>query len=571
MIVFNKIRWKNLLSTGNAFTEIDLDKYRSTLIVGTNGSGKSTILDAFCFCLFNKAFRDINKADLINSINEKGLITECEFTVGDDLYLVKRGQKPNVFEIWCNGKLVEPTSVPGDYQEYLENHILGGLNIRTAKQIIFVGNATYIPFMQQTPAVRRDMVEDLLDIKVFTQMAVLLKDKLALSKNNLADAEMRINYSSQAIQVAKNALAQMEQDNQKDIEEKETKIIELEAKIFADKEAAQVAIDEGEKWLAMTKDMSKYQEKLRLIDIKEREFENEAKALEKDIAFFEKNLSCPTCKQEIDKEFSTNILQEKKDLLAANHINQEKLEEAQITFQKRLKEMNEFVAKSNVQQKIVSDKYAAIKLSEGLIKGLAADIVKLKTKKKDIDKGALEKAKEDLKKALADKEEAVREKDALDTVSALLKDGGIKTQIIKNHIPIINKLINKYLAAMDFFVNFEIDEQFNETIKSRHRDTFKYASFSEGEKAKIDLSFLFAWRAVAKMRNSLDTNILFLDEVFDGSLDANAGDELLKILNDIGEKTHVFVISHKNDSFVEKFYRTIKFEKHQSFSRMVEI
>lgn len=570
MIIFKKIRWKNFLSTGNSFIEIELDSHKSTLIIGSNGAGKSTILDALCFVLFGKAFRNINKTDLINSINGKDCVVEIEFFVGKKEYLVRRSQKPNKFEIYCDGEILPQTTDINETQTNLETNILNGFTFRTGKQIAFVGNASYVPFMQQTPAVRRDMVEDLLDIKIFSVMGTLLKDKMSACKNILQDADMRIQYSSQAIDFASKVVKQLEENNEEEIKIKDNKIKELENEI---KELEILKTDCSNKideLMNKTEKKDKFEDNLRKIADKERELEIEEKTLKKEIQFFLNNDSCSTCKQEILNTHKNNIIKDKENKLKKNQEDQDKCEELHIKNQNSLKIINDIIQETTSWRNKASSYTYDITLKENIIKSLRLDISKLKQKKKEIDTRNVEEAKKQLEAANLDKEEAVKEKEALDTVSLFLKDGGIKTQIIKQHISIINKLINKYLAAMDFFVNFEIDEQFNETIKSRYRDNFKYASFSEGEKMRIDLSILFSWRAIAKMRNSINSNILILDEVFESSLDSNGIDEFMKILNDLTEDTNTFIISHKGDQLFDKFNNVIKFEKYQSFSKLTQ-
>lgn len=572
-IVFETLKWKNFLSTGNSPTEIDFQKHKTNLIVGSNGSGKSTMMDALCFCLFGKAYRDINKSDLINTINNKELLVECTFTVGTSNYKVERGQKPNIFKIYVNGHHIPQSAQTGDYQEYLENTILNGWNIRTFKQIVVIGNANYVPFMQQTPAVRRDMVEELLDIKIFTSMSNILKEKISKTKQSISENELKLQGIRNVIFTTERMIELMKKNNDVDITEKQKEIDKLQTQIEVLEEQLGYAslVVKNLKASVDYEKITKIQEALRKLDIKEREVEVLKDQLKKQNKFFSINETCPTCTRDIDVDYKHTIITDNENAIHRHDDFLEKIEQKYMALNDELKilmDKEKELAKAETERNSIQSKIDSLISNK---KYIQKDIDKLKAEKKEDVSGIkeLQNEKEKLRLEEEEKERLLKDKDAQDTVQTFLKDGGIKTQIIKQNIPVLNKLINKYLSAMDFFVNFEIDEQFNETIKSRYRDTFKYASFSEGEKLRIDLSILFAWRTLAKMRNSLNSNLLILDEIFESSLDSNGTDELLKIIRELDEDTKIFIISHKGDQLFDKFDNVIKFEKHQSFSRIV--
>lgn len=572
-IVFETLKWKNFLSTGNTPTEIDFLKHKTNLIVGSNGSGKSTMMDALCFCLFGKAYRDINKGDLINTINNKELFVECVFSVGSTRYKVERGQKPNVFKIYVNDEHIPQSAQTGDYQEFLESTILNGWNIRTFKQIVVIGNANYVPFMQQTAAVRRDMVEELLDIKIFTSMSNILKERISETKQKIIENDLKLQGIRNVISTTERMIELMKKNNDAEIQEKQKEIDRLQTQIELYEEQlaySKLAIKNKKETVDYGK-IAKIQDALRKLDMKEREIEVLKQQLSKQNTFFHKNETCPTCTRDIDKDYKHTIITENENAIHRHDDFLEKIEEKTVSLNAELKvlfENEKELSKLETERNSIQNKMDTLINNK---KYIQKEIDKLKAEKKD-DVSGLKELQNEKQKLQAEeiiKEQLSKEKNAQETVQIFLKDGGIKTQIIKQNIPVLNKLINKYLAAMDFFVNFEIDEQFNETIKSRYRDTFKYASFSEGEKLRIDLSILFAWRTLAKMRNSLNSNLLILDEIFESSLDSNGTDELLKIIRELDEDTKIFIISHKGDQLFDKFDNVIKFEKHQSFSRIV--
>ena len=570
MILFKKVRWKNFLSTGNNFTEIDLTKHKSTLIVGTNGSGKSTILDAISFALYNKPFRKINKPQLVNSINNKDLQVELEFVVGNNSYKIFRGIKPSKFEIYKNDTLLNQDADSKDYQEVIEKQIIK-MNHRTFSQVVVLGSSTYVPFMQLAAAARREVIEDLLDIQVFTTMNTLLKSKLTDNQDSLKQAKYDSDLIDEKIGIQKNYINSLKKDTQDKVDGNNTVISETKnaiAVIQTNINKKNATIDSK---LEDTAGLNKLQKRMeKSVILKEKANDKLAK-LNKEIKFFHDNNDCPTCKQGIPHDFKTDAIAGKeKQVLEI----QENLTLLETDYNKTITD----IAKINVIQKEiqaiqqeVTNLNADIVAKNNIILFLEQEIDKLETNTANVDaeKEKLKELQKQKTEAEDKKQKLLEDYEILQAASALLKDGGIKTRILRQYMPIINKLINKYLAAMDFFVQFEIDEQFNETIKSRFRDEFSYNSFSEGEKMRINLAVLFTWRAIAKMRNSAATNLLIMDEVFDSSLDSNGTDEFLKIIQTLTADTNTFIISHKTDQLFDKFHNVIKFEKTKNFSRIV--
>lgn len=555
MIVFEKLRWKNFLSTGNNFTEIDFTRNPTTLIVGENGSGKSTCLDALCFVLFNKPFRSINKPQLVNSINQKKLVVEIEFSIGKKTYKVIRGIKPNVFEIYCNGKFVDQDAALRDTQKYLEESILK-LNYKSFTQIVILGSASFTPFMQLPLASRREIIEDLLDIQIFTTMNVLLKEKMSVLKEEIRVIEGEIEVAKHKTKVQKDYIDTLESDKSRRLSNLEDQINALTKDI----DTNQQELEQRQKKKLELGDPRGDQREL---DSHKKQFQSSIQQAEKELKFYENNSDCPTCKQDIPAEHKRQAQERKsteiKDLAKALKGLDKKYGEV-------LKSLEVFTQLSDSINELQTEM-----LSQERYKNtLQSDLVSAKENTGNID--------EETKKLKAMAKDVVSKNEIKSVkneeqhynvaVSHLLKDTGIKTRIIKQYLPAINKLVNKYLQSMDFFVHFELDEKFNETIKSRHRDKFSYASFSEGEKQRIDLALLFTWRTIAKMKNSASTNLLILDEVFDSSLDNNGTDYVMQLLNTIGDQTNVFVISHKGDQLFDKFRSQIKFEKIQNYSVM---
>lgn len=569
MIVFKKIRWKNFLSTGNEFTEIDLQRSSSTLVVGENGAGKSTMLDALSFALYGKAFRNINKPQLMNSITAKGLVAEVEFSIGKKNYMVRRGMKPHFFEILSEGVLINQSSDVREYQEILETQILK-LNHRSFSQIVVLGSANFIPFMQLPAAHRREVIEDLLDIQIFSTMNNILKDKIQVNKSAILDNNNDIKLLEQKIDLTKKHLATLQENNEELIAQKLAKIDEINTikdQLTLDQFAIKNQIFFIEDKVA---DEQKVRAKKKKIESVRSELTFKLKQINEHLEFFHNNSNCPTCTQQISETFVGEFTDSKKERVDQLTDGLKQLEAELAKVDERIAEIDEInsnLKKFNSELATVDMKIKIyVNSNEQLYQELHA--LKNKTEKITGEATDVNTYISELKVQQERKETLANERVLLEAASQLLKDGGIKTKIIKQYVPVINKLINKYLAAMDFFIQFELNDQFEETIKSRFRDEFSYASFSEGEKMRIDLALLFTWRAVAKLRNSASTNLLIMDEVFDSSLDSTGTDEFLKILQGLTSETNVFIISHKGDQLYDKFHSVIRFEKHKNFSRI---
>ena len=573
MILFKYIRWKNILSTGNNWTEIKLNKSKSTLIVGENGSGKSTILDALSWSLYGKAFRKINKVQMINSINGKGAEVQVEFSIGKDNYKVDRTIKKygsSMFEIYKNDKLVDQAANSRDYQEYLERHILK-MNHRSFCQIVVLGSATFMPFMQLTAQHRREVIEDLLDIEIFTTMNTLLKEKVSTNKESLNKIVYDADLINEKIDLQNQYIASVKQDNDKRIQQNRDKIANSQQDIESYQqqiEQLNAQVTELNKSIDDKEGVSKKKKKIEQLEVK---IKSKMSSLVKEIEFFDNHDNCPTCKQDIDHEFKCSTVESKNVALEETTFGFEQLQREYYNVTERLEEINSVQEQVNNLLTEINSNNSHINAINQVINSIQKDIDQLKVEDKDTSdlNNKLEELKKELEACQTRREELSTEKSVLDIAQLILKDTGIKTKIIKQYVPVMNKLINKYLAAMDFFVQFELDENFNETIKSRFRDEFSYASFSEGEKMRIDLALLFTWRAIAKLRNSVSTNLLIMDEVFDSSLDSTGTDEFLKILNTLVDDANIFVISHKGDQLYDKFHSVVKFEKVKNFSRMV--
>jgi len=572
MILFRKIRWKNLLSTGNVFTEIDFTKSQNTLIIGQNGAGKSTILDALCFGLFGKPFRKINKPQLLNSINSRDAIVEVEFTIGKKSYKVIRGIKPSVFEIYVNDVLLNQDAAAKDYQEILEKNILK-LNYKSFTQVVILGSASFVPFMQLSAADRRTIIEDLLDIQIFSSMNTVVKDKLSGIKDEITKVKFDINLVEEKIKFQKQNIEDNKirndveiENKRKEIETSQNQITKITKDIgLIQKHVAVLTSKVGDGKEILEKKSKK------LIQI-EAKIENNITKNEKDIEFYEKNDNCPTCKQSIETHFKEQQIEERKSKV---DVQQKGLKEVKTEIDKissRLKDIAGVLNHINAHNGEIIKHNSTISAIQQYITKLNGEINNLSTTKDNLEEEneKLKSLKTELTTYTQTYESLISAKHYHEFASGLLKDTGIKTKIIKQYLPIMNKLINKYLTAMDFFVNFNINENFEETIKSRHRDEFSYANFSEGEKMRIDLGLLFTWRQIAKLKNSTNTNLLILDEVFDSSLDTVGTEEFLKLIHEMGTDTNVFVISHKGDQLFDKFRNVIRFEKKNNFSRIAK-
>ena len=564
MIIFKKIRWKNFLSTGNVFTEIDLCSSKTTLIVGENGAGKSTLLDALSFALFNKPFRKVNKPQLMNTINKKDLTVELEFSIGKYEYKIVRGIKPNVFELYKNGSLLNQDAESKDYQKILEDQILK-INHKSFAQVVVLGSASFVPFMQLPAGQRREVIEDLLDLQIFTTMNLLLKDKLAESASKLTALDANTRVLEERIRLMKEHRAQLEANNEKMLVEKNDKISETETKLLWIESEKTRLLTVQQNLKDSMSDRDKIRDKLDKLRVLEAQISTRRKNTDKSLSFFHDTDTCPTCSQGIDHDFKSEMVSSKKKQIEELDAGLIKLVEEKERVLNRIAEI------SSINDELTD---AVMKLNSLLNQKnqLQEYVTELKrdieTVIEAIDETKISEAEDQLDKVIDEYNAEVDERTLMSAASTVLKDGGIKAKIVKQYVPIINKLINKYLSAMDFFVQFELNEQFEETIKSRFRDEFSYASFSEGEKMRINLAILFTWRAVAKLRNSINTNILIMDEVFDSSLDSGGTEEFMKILTNLTQDTNTFIISHKTDQLWDKFERVIKFEKHKNFSRI---
>lgn len=569
MIFFTKIRWKNFLSTGNAYTEIDLSKSNTTLIVGENGSGKSTFLDALTFALYGKPFRKINKPQLLNSINKKDLVAELEFMIGKNQYKIVRGLKPSVFEVYQNGKMINQNAESKDYQEVLEKQILK-LNHKSFCQVVVLGSASFVPFMQLSAAARREIIEDILDIQIFSTMNSLLKERVATNTSSLNKVDYEYELTSEKIRMQNEHIAIMQKNNAEQIEKYKSEHESYRLRIYEEKTTIDKVDEQISKLNDSILDHEKVDSKARKLSILETQLETKITKLQEDIEFFHNHDTCPTCRQDIDETFKCDTITTKNTSMEETLSGVAQLRNEINNIRDRLKNI------ATIKSQITDLNIEAVRHSNN-ITGLREQCDKLSAKITELlDKTEEYVNNDDKMKELetklgaltVDKTEILKDRDALGVTSIILRDNGIKSLLIKKYVPVINKLINKYLAAMDFFVNFELDENFNETIKSRFRDEFSYASFSEGEKMRINLAILFTWRAVAKLRNSASTNLLIMDEVMDGSLDSNGTDEFLKIILNLTHDTNTFIISHKTDQLYDKFTNVLKFEKHKNFSRI---
>ena len=567
MVTFTTVRWKNFLSTGNAFTEIQLDQNPSTLIIGENGAGKSTILDALCFVLFNKPFRQISKSQLLNSINQREAVVEIEFTTQNKKIKIIRGIKPNIFEIYVDDVMINQNANAKDYQKHLEQQILK-FNYRSFTQVVILGSSTFVPFMQLNSRARREVVEDILDIKIFSLMNLVLKTKVKEVNTNLTDSNYATDLTKSKIEIQEKYIEDTK-NNRKNLLSEKTNIVDANNDDIQFNKNKETELQEKNQTLLESisgeDDTIKKRDKLKgyQFTLKDKHRRNAEM-----IMFLESNDECPTCEQKIDTEFKTKSIGVRQ---SANVELNEGLTKLSDEFNKVSKTLQEFkkTAKEIQTNEVQIAKYrSSIQELEKFNTKLETEITSIlenEIGKEDIKK--LDKLKEKLYSLDSSSKKLKEELFYYDVAKNLLQDTGIKTKIVKQYLPIMNKLVNTYLSSMDFFCNFNLDENFNETIKSRFRDEFSYANFSEGEKMRIDLALLFTWRAVAKMKNSTNTNLLILDEIFDSSLDASGTDDFLKILNTF-DKENVFVISHKQDILYDKFRNTIKFEKNRNFSKV---
>jgi len=572
MIYFKYLRWKNFLSTGNVFTEIKLDKHKTSLIIGENGAGKSTILDALSFSLYGKPFRKINKKQLVNSINGKEAEVQVEFSISKDNYKIVRHINKygtSKFEVYKDDELINQDAAAKDYQEMLEKNILK-LNHKSFSQIVVLGSSTFVPFMQLPSQHRREVIEDLLDIQIFSTMNTLLKEKASENKNALVEVDYKINLAEQKIEMQEQHINELKDNTQKRINENKVKIAKAEGEKKKHVDAINLLQEQVDEMQNHKHDIEAVKKKKKKLEQFEYKLQDKISKLKQEIEFYSNHDDCPTCKQNIDENFKCNIVDKKQTNLEETNNGFTLLQEEYTKINEQLEQIQAVQEKVSELQQDISSNNSQINALNKLIDSINEDIesINIEQDSDDTNKDKLEELQEELKDTHKEKESLTEEKGILDVASLILKDSGIKTRIIRQYVPVMNKLISKYLAAMDFFVQFELDESFNETIKSRFRDEFSYESFSEGEKMRIDLALLFTWRAIAKLRNSVSTNLLIMDEVFDSSLDSTGTDEFMKILNDLTSDANVFIISHKGDQLMDKFQNTIRFEKVKNFSRI---
>jgi len=568
MIIFKKIRWKNFLSTGDHFTEVDFQQNSTNLIVGTNGTGKSTVLDALTFSLFNKPFRKITKSQLINSTNEKGCLVEVEFCINNKEYIVKRGIKPNLFLIIVNGDPMHKEADDRVMQKMLEENILK-VNYKSFTQIVILGSSTFVPFMQLTGANRRDVIEDLLDIRIFSAMNTLMKTKIRDQKDEIKTLELSKDNIKDKVEMQKNFIEELETQGKQRIEEKREKIDTLMCEAEDYVHENELISDDVVDLTKEQEDVTGAKDKLKKLNTLKGQITQKVATITKEHKFFTENTVCPTCTQNIEEEFRVNRITDAQTRAKELQTGYRELEEA---IQKEEEREHQFTKLSKEITKLnngISKNHTLISGCNRQIRDLESEIQRLTDQhaNRNTEQGKLAEFNENLQqvfKKLADKKEEVMYHDF---AYSLLKDDGVKTKIIKRYLPLINQQVNRYLQMMDFYINFKLDEEFNETIESPIHERFSYASFSEGEKMRIDLALLFTWREVARAKNSVNTNLLIMDEVFDSSLDGFGTDEFLKIIRFVIKDANVFVISHKADLH-DKFNSVIKFEKIKGFSRI---
>ena len=568
MIIFKKVRWKNFLSTGNYFLEVQLDRSPTTLIVGENGSGKSTVLDALCFVLFNKPFRTISKSQLVNSINLGGTIVEIEFVIQKNNFKIIRGMKPNIFEIYCNGRMMNQDANALDTQKILEQQILK-LNYRSFTQVVILGSSTFIPFMQLRSKDRREVVEDILDIKIFSLMNFLLKHKVKEVSEELKSIEYEFRLSKEKIDLQNKYIEDIRKNKERIIEEKEHLVFDSERVALSEQEKADKIKLEIKSLEPEVSQKENVKSSIREYHKMEAKLSNRVDENKRQKEFFENNETCPVCTQDIELELKKQKIEEKSKRIQELNSGIDKLK-VELDDKEQLLKGIEMLSKQIREKEVeVAKICTSIAHMERLIRQTNIQIQAMKKGEvSEEDKVKLTRLSERCKLQEEQITKLREDKFYVDVARNLLMDTGIKTKIINKYLPIMNKLINGYLTSMDFYVNFTLDNNFNETIKSRHRDEFSYSSFSEGEKMRIDLALLFTWRAVAKMKNSTNTNLLILDEIFDSSLDTTGTDDFLKILHTFADQ-NVFVISHKGDTMFDKFRSVIKFEKQRNFSKLL--
>ena len=566
-ITFKTIKYKNLLSSGNAWSEVRLDQDRTTLISGTNGSGKSTLLDAIVFALYGRAFRKVNKNQLINTINAREAQVEITFSVGTVNYLIRRGIKPNIFEIWKDNVMINQDAASKDYQAYLEQNILN-LNYKSFNQIVILGSATYVPFMELPAHSRREIIEDLLDIQVFSTMNTLLKDRVSGNKESITENSYQMDLMESKLSSAKEHNASIRKIREVEVE----KIREKMAIHIKDIEEAKEVINEQEGVLQTVLDDVKDKPEMKAKSEKakslRRDIESQVRSHQQELSFYQDHDDCPTCKQGIEHEFKAGIISEKDTKLAELENGLTQLAEKAKVYEDRLESISVLEDQMRNINLGIGDQRATIKVAKNALVSYKNELVSAEEQVEAVDTTKLQEISDRLKSTEVEQQDLFDDREVLTVVQAMLRDGGIKTRIIRQYIPIMNKLINKYLGSFELFVDFQLDENFNEVIKSRFRDAFSYASFSEGEKLRITLAIMLAWRSVAKLRNSVSTNLLLLDETLDGALDGVGIESLIDTLHNLNADDNIFVISHRGHQFGDKFDNHIRFQKIRNFSEI---
>jgi DNA repair exonuclease SbcCD ATPase subunit len=570
MIQFHKIRWKNLLSTGNNWTEINFENHNTNLIIGTNGAGKSTVLDALTFVLFNRPFRKINKPQLANSTNEKDCLVEIEFSVNSKEYLVRRGIKPNTFDIEVNGVILHKEADDRANQRILEENILK-VNYKSFTQIVILGSSTFVPFMQLTTANRREVIEDLLDIRIFSAMNALIKDRIRVEKDQIKSLESRKETLKDKEKMQKNFIEELENRGKENIENRKVKVTELMDESEVHMRENSITEEDIFKFTKELGEVTGAADKLKKLGNLKGKISQKVSAIATEHKFFTENTVCPTCTQTIDERFRLDRITDAQDKAKELQKGYKDLEE---TIKLEEERERQFTALSKEITKLnheISQNNTRISHNQRQIRDLESEIQTIteQLKNRNTEHDKLEEFRENLQKTFGDLSKKKEEVVYYDFAYSLLKDDGVKTKIIKKYLPFINQQVNRYLQMMDFYINFHLDEEFNESIQSPIHENFSYSSFSEGEKMRVDLSLLFTWREVARLKNSVNTNLLIMDEVFDSSLDGFGTEEFLKIIRYVIKDANIFVISHKTDLH-DKFENVIKFDKKGGFSYKTE-
>jgi len=569
MIIFSKIRFKNFLSYGNIFMDIPLGEYKTTLFCGKNGHGKSTIIDAITFGLYGKPFRKINKSQLINSINKSETVVEVFFTDGSKEYMVRRGIKPNIFEVYCNGVLVTQDAKVKDYQEQLERYILK-MNYKSFTQVVILGSARYTPFMQLSAADRRSVIEDLLDIQIFSNMNLIVKDKLSQLKEQIQDCKYNIELCNDRLEIQKQNLADSKKNSLEVIEKKKQSIVNINNEIeFNQNKISEITANNDVLLVSVADKPALETRKQKLVTLGSKVKDNILK-IEQEINFYSDHNDCPVCRQSIDSEFKVTVVDGHTTKLNELKVGEVKLQADLDRLNQQLLEITAINNGIYYNNNEISKLQTSISSAQKYINIINAELEDLLsvTNSMELENDKIQALNNEIASYTEKYEEYINEKAYYDYIAIMLKDGGIKTRIIKQYLPVLNKYINQYLQKLDFFVNFNINENFEEVIKSRHRDEFSYANFSEGEKLRLDLAILFSFRQLAKMKNSVNTNLLILDEIMDGSLDTGGTDTFMQMLADMDKTTNVVVISHKSEQIMEKFDSVLTFEKRKNFSTM---